>query len=343
MRIEAPKTWRGLAIAATVGFCAWASSAMAETTIRLATALPADSGLMKAVFQPWIDEVNAKADGVFRIVAYPPPFATGTNVWDRTRQGVADMGLIVIPATGLPFAGTNVATVPGSGSDIRPASAALWTLYEEGLLAGEYDDVHLMSLTAVPPLVFISTERIDRMEQLEGMRVRVNDQNGAAAMQALHATPVAMPFSEAYQGFARGVVTGGVANGITILNFRFGDVARNQIRNVEFGMPPSAIVMNKRFYEGLSDEAKAILDSVSGMAGSLDLAERQYAYDRENLERLEHTDGYTIVTLDDAERQRWLDAIGGVADQWAEATPNGRAILERYRAAYADAAARLYP
>lgn len=112
---------------------------------------------MEEVYQPWIDELNAKAEGVFEIVVYPPPFATGTNVWDRTVQGIADMGLIVMPATGLPFTGTMVSTLPDSGTDLRAASAALWTLYEEGMMPGEYDDVHLLSLTATPPLVFIST------------------------------------------------------------------------------------------------------------------------------------------------------------------------------------------
>lgn len=322
------------------GVLGTASAALAETRIRLATALPTDSAIMKAVYQPWIDALNEKAKGIFRIEAFPPPFATGTNVWDRTRQGVADMGLIVIPATGLPFSGTMVATVPDTGSDIRPASAALWTLYEEGLLPGEYDDVHLMSLTAVPPLVFISTRAVTSMDQLSGMRVRVNDKNGAAAMEALGAAPVAMPFSEAYQGFARGVVEGGVANGVTIVSFHFGDVAKYQVRNVEFGMPPSAIVMNKRFYERLSDEAKAILDEASGLAGSLDIAERQHQLDLQNLAELEKRPDYTIVNLDAAERDRWRAAISTVADAWAEATPNGRAILDRYLSAYAEAAAK---
>lgn len=332
----------GMIGVAAIGVMGLGATAKAETTIRLATALPDDGALMKAVFRPWIDELNEKGKGIFKIQTFPPPFATGTNVWDRTKQGVADMGLIVIPATGLPFSSTMVTTIPDSGHDIRAASAALWQLYDEGLLAGEYDDVHLLSLTTVPPLVFISSKEVDSLDDIKGLRVRVNDQNGAAAMTALGAAPVALPFSEAYQGFSRGVVDGGVANGITILGFRFSDVAKYQIRNVEFGMPPTAIVMNKRFYEGLSPEAKAIFAEVSGRAGSIDIAERQHQHDLDNLSQLEKLEAYKIVVLDEAERQKWRDGMAGVAKDWAANTPNGAKVLERYKAAY-EAALKEFP
>lgn len=179
------------------------------------------------------------------------------------------------------------------------------------------------------------------MSQLQGMRVRVNDENGAAALGALGAVPVALPFSEAYQAYSRGVVKGGVGNAIAIINFRFGEVASHQIRNVELGFPPSGIVMNKAFYEGLSDEAKEILESVSGLEGSLDIADRQYRNDLKNLEFLEDWDGYSITTLPPEEEAAWKEKIAVVAQEWAERTPNGEKILERYLEVYETAAADL--
>lgn len=322
---------------ALISLALTAGAVHAETSIRFATALPAGSGLMAEVYQPWIDAINEEAEGVFEIVVYPPPFATGANVWERTVQGIADIGLIVMPATGLPFAGTMVTTLPGTGSDVRSASAALWTLYEEGLLAGEYDDVHLMSLTATPPLVFVSNEKVTDVAQLDGMKVRVNDQNGAEALTALGAVPVALPFSEAYQAFSRGVVDGGVANGVTLVDFKFAEVVRYQIRNIEFGFAPSGVVMNKEFYDGLSQEAKDILDRFSGMAGSIDIAMRQYEYDQKNMAILHNRDDYTIVTLSQEDEHRWEETIAGVAEAWAKRTPDGGAILNRYLAAYEEA------
>ncbi|MGB3247033.1 MAG: TRAP transporter substrate-binding protein DctP [Sulfitobacter sp.] len=316
------------------------AAAHAETMIKFATALSNDSGLMRIAYAPWLEELNAKAEGEFKIQAFPPPFATATNVWDRVVDGVADMGIIVLPATGLPFAGSHVSTVPGAGDNVKAGAVALWELYEKGLLEGEFDDVHLVNLVTVPANVFISKEKVDSMDDIAGMKVRANDKNSAAALSNLGASPIAIPFSEAYQALSKGVVQGGVANGVTIVGFKFGEVTGWQIDNVFFGMVPAAIVMNKEFYEGLSPKAKEILASVHGREGSLDIGRRQHQYDLENRAYLEADENYTFVTLSDAEKAKWDAELAKVGAVWAADTPNGEEILRVYTEEYQKAASQ---
>ncbi|MWB78361.1 hypothetical protein GLS40_10015 [Pseudooceanicola sp. 216_PA32_1] len=328
-----------LALAGAVSF-GLGSAAQAETLIKFATALSADSGLMKVAYGPWIDELNERAKGEFRVQAFPPPFANAVNVWNRVVDGVADMGIVVLPPTGLPFTGSHVTTVPGTGDNVVAGSVALWKLYEKGLLKGEYDDVKLLNLVTVPANVFISKTEVDSMDDVKGMKVRANDKNSAAALTNLGASPIAIPFSEAYQALSKGVVQGGVANGVTIVGFKLGEVTGYQVDNVFFGMVPAAFVMNKDFYDGLSDEAKKILESVSGLEGSIDNGMRQRAYDESNRAYLEADKNYHFVTLSDVEKAKWDAALAKVADQWAAETPNGAEILRVYTEEYKKAAAQ---
>jgi TRAP-type C4-dicarboxylate transport system substrate-binding protein len=316
------------------------SVAHAETQIKFATALPTDAGLMRVTYAPWIEELNAKAEGEFTVEAFPPPFATATNVWDRVVDGIADMGLVVLPPTGLPFSGAHVTTVPGTGDNIMAGSVALWELYEKGLLKDEFKDVYLLNVVTVPANVFISKEKVDSMDDLAGMKVRAIDKNSAAALSNLGASPISIPFSEAYQAFSKGVVEGGLANGVTIVGFKFGEVTGWQVDNVPFGMVPAAIVINKEFYESLSPKAKEILATVHGREGSLDVAKRQHQYDMENRAFLEADENYNFVTLSDEEKEKWDAELAKVGEQWAEDTPDGKEILRVYMEEYEKAASQ---
>ena len=328
---------RSLAAACLVA-ASLASAAQAETTLKFATALASESELMKQVYRPWMEELNERAKGQFRLQAFPPPFATAVNVWERTLEGVADIGLVVLPPTGIPFPGPHVTTVPGTGSDVRAGALAMWDLYEQGLFGDDFKDVKVLSFTTVPVNVLISKSELKSLDDVKGLKARANDKNSAAALEALGMAPIAIPFSEAYQAFSNGVVQAGVANGVTIVGFRFYEVTGYQVDNVFFGMVPAALVMNKAAYERLSPEAKAILESVTGRAASLDVGRRQYAYDQYNRSVLDANKNYHFVNLSPEEKAKWDAALATVADTWAKSTPNGEAILDAYRAAYKKAA-----
>lgn len=331
---------RGLA-AACFAVASLAPVAQAETTLKFATALASESELMKQVYRPWMEALNEKAKGQFRLQAFPPPFATAVNVWERTLEGVAEIGLVVLPPTGIPFNGPHVTTVPGTGSDVRAGALAMWDLYEQGLFGDDFKDVKVLSFTTVPVNVLVSKRELKSLEEVKGLKARANDKNSAAALEALGMAPIAIPFSEAYQAFSNGVVQAGVANGVTIVGFRFYEVTGYQVDNVFFGMVPAALVMNKAAYERLSPEAKAILESVTGRQASLEVGRLQYAYDQYNRSVLDANPNYHFVALPPEEKAKWDAALATVGDTWAKATPNGEAILKAYRAAYAKAEGEL--
>ena len=338
-------TWRTLrrtsagALALAVATLGLASAAPAETVIKFATTMPNGSVMMKAVYQPWIDALNEAGKGEFVVVPQEPPFAVTTNVWDRVVSGVADMGFAILPNTGVPFPRSTVSMLPGLvDNDTEAGSIAFWRLYERGLLADEFDSVKIMNIVALPPAVLVSKEPITSLDQLAGKKVRVLDKISADAVEALGGSSIAIPFSDTYQALSSGVVDAILANGTTLLYYKFGELMTKQVNNVYFGMLPSVIFMNKAFYESLSPKAKEIVDTFVGEESSRQIGAAYTKFESENYATLgSQNSEYTFIELPREERDRWHEAIEPIVSDWVSATPDGQALVDAFKEEYAKA------
>nr|WP_256515662.1 TRAP transporter substrate-binding protein [Alsobacter ponti] len=324
----------GLAAAATASVQHEASAA---TIVKFATTLPDTSVTVIDVIKPWVDEINKAANGEFEIQLFGPTFATTTNVMDRVVSGVADMGILVIPATGIPFHRTLVTTLPMVGGDSAASSVALWKLYEKGLLADEFARTKLMALAVLPPNTLISRKEIRTLDDMKGLKVRANDKNGADALSALGASPSFIPATEAYQALSKGVVDAAVSNPGTIQTFRYNELAHNHVENVSFGAIPTAFVLNKAFYDGLSPSAKAVFDKFTGEATSKWIGAAYGASDARIVAKFSDDKKYRLITIEPAELAKWRALTATVEKGWMERTPDGAQVLEAFKQAY-DAA-----
>ena len=80
------------------------ASASAETILKMATTIPPTNPLVANFFEPWAKHVNEQAKGEFQIqVISGPTLANAVNVWDRTVNGVVDIGWGIQGAVNLPF------------------------------------------------------------------------------------------------------------------------------------------------------------------------------------------------------------------------------------------------
>jgi TRAP-type C4-dicarboxylate transport system substrate-binding protein len=305
-----------------------------ETQLRFATAQPPDSIIMQRSYGVWADALNEEGEGLFEVTAYPPPFATTSNMWDRVTAGVADIGVVSLNNTGLPLTASFVPSLPGLGRDAEAGSVAMWRLYERGLLEPELDEVVILGFQTAMSLVLYSSEPITTMEQLAGLRVRVVDRNTASAFTALGASPSSIPFSEAYQAVSRGVVDAALGNGNTMVVFRFRELLSQEVSNVAFGMPTFAFVMNKATYEGLSDEARAVIDSWRGERLSRFLGAEQDALRDDFDAELIAAGELTQNELSEEELARWSEAMAPVTQAWVDETPNGQEVLDAYLEEY---------
>ncbi|MCP8939988.1 TRAP transporter substrate-binding protein DctP [Alsobacter sp. SYSU M60028] len=331
-------SWKSIVLAGLAAFAAGPVPASAETTIKFATTMPSNSVIYKSVYAPWVDALNAAGKGEFVVVPFEPPFATGTNVWDRVVSGVADMGFAILANTGLPFPKSSVSMLPGLGHDTEVGSIALWRLFEKGLISDEFRSVKVINVTTLPPVVLVTKKSIQKLEDVAGLKIRAVDKISADSLTALGASPVAIPFTEAYQAISKGVVQGFVANGGTLVAYKFGEVMDNQIANAYFGMLPSAIFMNAEFYDRLSPKAKEIFARFIGEESSRMIGAAYIGFEAQNFEAVRGQNAkYTMRQLPPEELARWKDATKPVVDAWKKDTPGGADIYSRFVEEYARA------
>lgn len=322
----------GLAPAAALALASF--GAEAQTYLRFATAQAPESVIQQRVYGAWADAVNEASGGALDITSYPPPFATATNIWDRVTAGVADMGIVALPNTGLQIAASYVTSLPGMGGDPEAASIAMWNLYEQGLLEEALGEVKVLGFQTIMPLSLYSREPITTMEQLNGMRVRATDRYTANALSLLGASPTSIPFNETYQAISRGVVDASLGSGNSLVVFRFRELLDHQVTNVSFGMTPFVVIMNRDTWDRLSDEERAVIEEWSGEHLSRFLGDMQNVLRDEFDEDLYGSGDVTPHELSEAELARWSETIRPVIDSWIGDTPNGQAILDAYLAAY---------
>ena len=91
--------------------------------------------------------------------------------------------------------------------------------------------------------------------------------------------------------------------------------------------------MNTKSYEKLSEKGKQILDKHIGAGMSRTVGS--------GLERLSHNlrdsivknnAKYNVIELDASERKRWGEALKVAEDRWISDTPDGKKVLEQFKA-----------
>lgn len=323
---------------------AWAlaapTAALAEEVIlKFAVLTPPGNLTYDRIWAPWAKKVNDAAKGEFRLELVGPAIANATNVWDRTVNGVVDIGSVVLGPSGLPFTKSNVTNLPGIMSLDAPASVAFWRLYAKGLIAEEYKDVKVLALTAGPKLGLTSTKPIAKLEDLKGTKMRAIGKVSADVLAALGASPIALPFGEVYQSLSRGVISGAMVSNMSIMAFKSSEVAKYHTFDVPMGMGPLALVMNKQSYERLNPKAKAIIDRFSGESESRALGTDWGKLDDSLRAELRAKPGQHLTKLSPKEIARWQAAVEPVRAEWVKQTPDGARILETLKAEYAAALA----
>ncbi|WP_323019632.1 TRAP transporter substrate-binding protein DctP [Pararhodobacter sp.] len=302
----------------------------AQTVLRMATALPENHLYMNEVYTPFIERANEAAAGQFTIQPFPPPFATNTNMLDRVVSGVADIGIIQMPAIGVPFPRTDVIGLPNLTSSSEAAMAALWGLYEDGMLDAALSEqfVLLGFVTATAPRLFTRFP-VHAAADLQGRRIRITGRATSDVIEALGGAPTSISITEVYQALDRGVVEGLTTAINAVAAFHFNEVVSYGVENFAFGLVPGAVIMNRQSYDRLTDEGRAALAEVTGLDLSVFIGRAMDEIDAESRQVL--VGAVEMTDLSPEELAIWQAATEPAIRNWVESTDNGAAILDSYR------------
>lgn len=286
--------------------------AQGKIELKIAHYVPAVHGLQTQFIEPWAKEIEKRTNGqvTYRISAAGSPLGRAENQLDQLLNGVTDVafGLSGNPRGRLPR--SLIVEMPFLIDSAGQGTRTLMELYPR-YLREEYKGLKVLCLlTHNAGLIHTRDKRVERYEDLQGLRLRTPSATVSAMLVAMGAVPVGMPPGNAYEALQKGTLDGACFPWDPVRAFRIDEVTKFHT-DARFYTAAFWFCMNEKKYNSLPADVRKVIDDVSGeylvsrMQGwwdGWDKAGKEAAMARNN----------TIVSLSDAERKRWADALASV-------------------------------
>ncbi|WP_071394154.1 TRAP transporter substrate-binding protein [Bacillus tuaregi] len=280
------------------------------------------------------DELEKRTDGAIKITLHEDTLGKPTEAWDMVKDNTIQMtytGEAYNPSR-MPV--TNMIALPFEVTDPTSTSELLKKWEEEGNLKELTDSFKVLGyLPTTANHLFLRDKKVEKMEDLKGLKIRSVSSTQAEMLSALGSSAVTISGSEVYMSLDRGVIDGtltGVDNVVDRKLFEAADFAlKLPLYEAAF-----SLLMNKETWESLTPELQETVQSVADEVIGEEI-KRVEAMDNELWEKLEKEDLMEVYTLSEDEQKRWHEATKNVADKYAEEIEKqgypGKAALETMR------------
>ena len=313
-----------------------------ETNLLFDIIGPTRSGAMANALEPWAAKINEQAKGLVHVdVREGVTLANFENIYDRVLDDAIQIGWGMQNAVAGKFPLSEVPAVPFLVKSSQAGSVAFWRLYKTGLLDSEYDQIVPLATGMLGAGGLHINAPLKTFNDLGGLKLIVAGQMQSKTIKALGGAPISIPLTDEYQGIQRKTVDGTIIGWGGVRAFKLEQVAPYHV-DVSVGTSISMVFMAKKKFDALPPAVQKILLDNSGESLS-----RQYgiAVDGEAAgirDAVMAEDGQKTVTVPDAAMAQWQAKVKPVVDEWAASRKNGKAVLDKYRELYAQAAAEIY-
>jgi TRAP-type C4-dicarboxylate transport system substrate-binding protein len=319
-----------------------------EATLKLHHFLPAVSTGHAKFLKPWADKVMAESGGRIKIDIFPSMQLGGTppQLYDQARDGVADIvwtlpgytpgRFVAVESIELPFVAHKRAVVNSK------------TVAELGAthFANDFREVKPICVWAHDHGLIHANRQVKSMDDLKGLKLRFPTRLAGEALRALGANAIGMPIPQVPEALAQKVIDGCVVPWEVVPAIKVQELVKF---HSEIPGSPTLytsvfiLAMNKAKYDGLSPEAKKVIDANSGMA-TAEMAGKVWDAEAINVANMvKARSGNTITLLDEAEAAKWRTTTKPVVETWIrqvkEKGLDGDKILADLAAAIAKHAA----
>jgi TRAP-type C4-dicarboxylate transport system substrate-binding protein len=296
-----------------VGFFVCAPVANAQIKLTYSVFFPAPH--KNAVLATeWAKEIEKRTNGKVQITVFPGGTLTPADkCYDGVVKGISDIGFSVLAYTRGKFPLTEVSDLPMGMKTGVVASRVIHEYYKK-FKPKELDEVKVMYLHGHGPGILHTKKEVKTLEDLKGMKIRCTGM-AAKIVQALGATPVAMPMGETYDALSRGVVDGSMAPQEALQGWRWGEVVKFTIEN--FGSSYSTgmfVVMNKDKWNSLPPDVQKTIEQINE-----EYVEKQgKVWDEIDKAGRDATlkQGNKIIPLSQDEDSKWEKAVRPLLDEY---------------------------
>lgn len=316
-------------LTAAVAFGAMTVTSFAqEVTLKLHQMLPPQATIPAKALTPWAEKVMADSGGRIKVELYPAMQLGGKppELYDQAKDGVVDLIWTVIGYTPGRFPTTEAFELPFNMTTGEATSKAFHEFCEKHC-AKEFADVKVIAWHAHGPGLIHSKNPINKLEDMNGLKIRGGSRMINQLLEKLGATPVGMPVPAVPESLSKGVIDATTIPWEVTPSLKVAELVKNHTGfSGKNGLYTQTFVfaMNKAAYDKLPDDLKKVIDANSGIETAAMMGRVMDEGDKIGL-AIAQKAGNNIITLDEAETQRWKDTAAPLVEAW-EAEMAGKGI-----------------
>jgi TRAP-type C4-dicarboxylate transport system substrate-binding protein len=304
------------------------SSAAAAEPIKLKLAFTTSdrSELYLYAIKPFVDAVNTEANGLIKIEVYFSGVLGGVPPQPQlVLDGVADMALMVSGQLQLRFPDDTVLELPGLFHDAREATLSYTGLIHANALRG-YEDFFVIGAFSPGPGNIHSRKRLTSLSDLKGMKISATSTIEATVLERLGAISNVLPTPQAMNATSAGSI-----DGVAVPPAVFAAFGIGRVTTYHYLLPisgaPLALVMNRKKFDGLPDQAQSVIRKYSGEWMATRFVAHWQVLETGELERIKSNARRTVTFPSRMDIEAAQAVFQSVNDEWAARSPRNLELL----------------
>ncbi len=313
----------------------------ADYEFKLHQFLGANAPAQTKMLQPWADAVAEASGGKVHIEIFPSMTLGGRppELISQVRDGVVDLVWTVNGYTPGLFPRTEVFELPTVyKNDPAATNMALAEIFESDLKE-EYKGVEVMFLHVhAGQGIHMRDTEVHSPADLAGKKMRIPTRTGGWIIEALGASPAAMPVPELPPALQKGVVDGAFIPWEIIPPLKIQEQTKYQIEGADearFGNTVFQVSMNQARWNGLPKDIQLAFRTASGGDWPEKVGEIWRAADDFGI-KMAVDSGNEHIMLTEEETEVFDKAMLPVVDRWIDEVSakgiDGAALVEKARA-----------
>jgi TRAP-type C4-dicarboxylate transport system substrate-binding protein len=323
--------------AASFGLAAAPAQAQ-EVTLKLHQFLPEQANVPKNLLIPWAEKIGTESGGRIKVEVYSAMALGGTppQLIDQAVDGVVDIVWTLPGYTPGRFPRVEAFELPFTMTTPEATSRAYWELFEAEMKDKDFAGIKILGTWVHGPgVIHAKGDGIRTLEDMKGKKVRGPTRVINSLLAEMGAEPIGMPVPAIPEALSKGVIDGTVIPWEVTPSLKISELVKNHTEfSGDRALYPSTFVlaMNQAKYDSLPDDLKKVIDDNTGLEFSA-LAGKTMGEDDAPGRKIAADAGNNIITLDQAEVDRWKTASAPVAEKWykemEEKGIDGRALYAR--------------
>lgn len=299
--------------------------------LKLAHFMPTMHVQHRKAFEPFAKKIAEASGGKVTVKIYPgATLGNPKTMVDAIKTGITDIGFVLPSYVPGRFQRSSVFDLPYIFDSAVNMTNVMYDQYEKNF-APDYEQFKVLWFLAAPlSQVFTVEKPITAAADFQGLKIRSGNSLESESLKKWGASPVGMPVSELSISMQKGVVDGALTAYSALKSHKLIDVIHH-MTELNFSGALMVVLMNKKKWDSLSDEARAAIDSVANKEFGL-MAAKAFDDEDEEILALAKSKGIEFHQLPPAEKEKLRLAVEDNWNEWVKEHSkkgmNGQEILD---------------